>query len=90
MGFQPEGRGGLMSAVSTPVQARSRLAIKDKLRDAATITKLTRENDAVTVQVAAPPGVKLAMDEVEKALEDIGQFLKTEGVNIVRVNGAHS
>jgi hypothetical protein len=78
-----------MTAISTPVQARIRLAIKEKLGDAATITKLIHEGDVVTVQLVAPLGVKPAMDKVEKALEDIGQFLKTEGVNIVHVNGAY-
>lgn len=75
-----------MTDVSTVVEARIRIAVKDKLGDTATITRLKQEKDVVYLEVVAPLGQQKTLEAIEEALENIGLFLQQENVSIVHVN----
>jgi hypothetical protein len=76
-----------MKIVSTPAEARIRIAVRDKLGETATITRLKHERDVVYLEVVAPRGLKQAEESILEALVGIDRFLEQERVGAVYVNG---
>ena len=72
---------------STDAEARVRMAVGDKLGDAATITHLKEQDGEIVLHVVAPLNPKKAEQSILEAIEEILSFLATEKLGIrCRVN----